>query len=72
VVFPLKVVPEGLKNAVLWNPAGAPVLLFRSAFFGTPMPPMWSITSSYLISILLLTLAVTVFRKVDRGMADWL
>lgn len=72
VVFPLKVVPEGLKNAVLWNPAGAPILLFRSAFFGTPMPPMWSIMSSYLISILLLTLAVTVFRKVERGMADWL
>ncbi len=72
VVFALSVIPDMLKTAILWNPTCPPTLLFRAAFVGTPMPPVWSVMASYGTSLALLLFAAAVFRKVNRGMADWL
>lgn len=72
VVYSLKVVPERFKVALLWNPISAPILVFRHAFTGADLPPLWSLGASYLTSMVLLVVAVFVFRKVERRMADWL
>ena len=72
VVYSLKVVPERFQLPILLNPVSAPILVFRHAFTGTDLPPTWSIWSSYLSSTILLVVAVIVFRKVERRMADWL
>lgn len=72
VVFPLSVVPEGLRTLVLWNPVSAPVLWFRASFTGTSFPPLWSLAASYALTLLVFSVSVTIFRRVERGMADWL
>lgn len=72
VVYSLKVVPEAFRLPVLLNPISAPVLLFRHAFTGSEAPPTWSVAASYASAFLLCTLAIFVFRKVERRMADWL
>lgn len=72
VVYSLRVVPERFHLPILLNPVSAPVLLFRHAFTGSDLPPTWSVWTSYLISTILLVVAVIVFRKVERRMADWL
>ncbi len=72
VVFPLAVVPQNLRVWVLLNPVSAPVLWFRASFIGTSFPPIWSLASSYGISLVIFSLAVVIFRRVERGMADWL
>ncbi len=72
VVYPLTVVPEGLRTAVLCNPVSAPVLWFRASVIGTAFPPLWSMVASYGTSFAVLALAIVIFRNVERGMADWL
>jgi lipopolysaccharide transport system permease protein len=72
VVYPLTVVPDFLRTAVLLNPVSAPVLWFRAAFMGTTFPPWWSISGSYATALLVFAFSVQVFRSVERGMADWL
>lgn len=72
VVYSLGVVPERFRTALLLNPVSAPVLVFRHAFTGAGMPPLWSILASYATSLLLVVVAVLAFRRVERRMADWL
>jgi len=72
VVYPLHVVPERYRTALLLNPVSAPILVFRHAFTGSELPPGWSLWTSYLVSAALVVVAVAVFRRVERRMADWL
>jgi lipopolysaccharide transport system permease protein len=72
VVYSLRVVPERFKLPILLNPVSAPILVFRHAFTGSDLPPLWSVWASYATSFALFALAVFVFRKVERRMADWL
>ncbi|HXP89778.1 MAG TPA: ABC transporter permease [Fibrobacteria bacterium] len=72
VVYPLHVVPGRYRTALLINPISAPVLVFRHAFTGSDLPPAWSLLASYIVSAALVVVAVAVFRRVERRMADWL
>lgn len=69
VVYPLEVLPEGLRALVLLNPASGIVLGFRACLLGTPMP--WnSLLGTALSSALLLTSGAFVFRRMERTFAD--
>jgi lipopolysaccharide transport system permease protein len=72
VVYSLKSVPATLQPYVLANPMTVPVLLFRHAFTGSGLPPLWSVALCYSESLVLVILALAVFRTVERRMADWL
>lgn len=72
VAYPLDLAPRPWDAVLLANPMAAPVLLYRHAMIGTPMPPTWSIVWSFAASIVLFLAGVLVFRGVEKTFADYI
>lgn len=72
VAYPISVAPERWRNLLLLNPLSAPVLLFRHAFLGSPLPPTWSLWTSLGSSCLLFLLGCWIFRRVEKTFADYI
>lgn len=72
VAYPLSLVPEGWRFAILLNPATPAVELFRSAVLGSAPPPMWSIWLSLGASTGIFLLGTLVFRSVEKSFADYI
>lgn len=70
VAYPLVLVPERFRTALLLNPLSGPILLFRHAILGTTPPPVWSLAWTAVFAILLFAGAILVFRRVERTLAD--
>lgn len=62
--------PGLLRSLIRWNPATAPVELFRLALLGkgTPLWAEWGV--SWLVTLLLLFLGTVVFHRVERNFLD--
>ena len=72
VAYPIGVAPERWRNLLLLNPLSAPILLFRHAFLGSPLPPVWSMWTSLGGSCLLFLLGCWTFRRVEKTFADYI
>ncbi len=72
VAYPLDVVPDRWRPLLLLNPLSAPVMVFRHALLGTPLPPTWSMGASVLSSLFLFSLGCWVFRRVEKTFADYI
>jgi lipopolysaccharide transport system permease protein len=73
VAYPLEVVPGKWRDVLLFgNPMTAPVLVFRHAVVGTPLPSLSAIWVSLGSSLLLLLFGTMVFRSVEKTFADYI
>lgn len=72
VAYPLDMVPAQWRDLLLLNPMAAPIMLFRHALLGTPLPPAWSLLVSFGISFAVLLLGFHVFRRVEKTFADYI
>jgi lipopolysaccharide transport system permease protein len=69
VVYPASLVPAAWRWVLYLNPMAGAMEGFRSAFLGKPFD-MLGISLSFIISVLLFTLGVIYFQKVERRFAD--
>lgn len=73
VAYPLEIAPERWRNIILAaNPMAPPVLLFRHALLGTPLPPLWSMGTSLALALVLFLFGSYVFRRVEKSFADYI
>jgi lipopolysaccharide transport system permease protein len=72
VAYPLEVAPQRWRNVLLLNPLTPPVLLFRHALLGSPLPPYWSMCTSFATSLFLFFLGCWIFRRVEKTFADYI
>lgn len=72
VAYPVTLAPRPWDVALLANPMAAPVMLYRHAMIGTPLPPAWSVAWSIAASIILFLVGVLVFRGVEKTFADYI
>lgn len=72
VAYPIDLAPAAWRDILLLNPMTAPIMVFRHAMLGTPLPPMWAFASSLLISFAVLLLGFHVFRRVEKTFADYI
>lgn len=71
VVYPLSQLPEGaLRTAILWNPATAPVEIFRWAVLGTGTVLPGRLAVSLAVTLAVLLLGVALFNRVERTFMD--
>ena len=71
VVYPLSQLPEGaLRTAILWNPATAPVELFRWAVLGTGAVLPGRLAVSCAVTLAVALLGVALFNRVERTFMD--
>ncbi|HNY30709.1 MAG TPA: ABC transporter permease [Fibrobacteria bacterium] len=72
VAYPLEVVPAPWVGPLLANPMSAPVLLFRHALTGSALPPLWSVWTSLIGSVVIFLFGAWVFRRVEKDFADYI
>lgn len=72
VAYPLEVAPDRWRTLLLLNPMTPPVMAFRHALLGTPLPPSWSLASSLGTALFLFFLGCWVFRRVEKTFADYI
>jgi lipopolysaccharide transport system permease protein len=73
VAYPLEIAPERWRNILLaGNPMAPPVLFFRHALLGTPLPPLWSMGTSLGSAALFSLFGSYVFRRVEKTFADYI
>ena len=70
VVYPLSQVPKRLKFFFYLNPMSAPVELFRVWFYGLGNVPYKMIISSLMAAIILFSIGLILFKKVERTFMD--
>jgi lipopolysaccharide transport system permease protein len=72
VAYPLAMVPQGWRTAILLNPMTPAVETFRSILLGSAMPPTWSLWTSAATAFALFMLGIMVFRSVEKSFADYI
>lgn len=70
VAYAASVVPERYRDIYWMNPVAPLLEGLRASLLGTAMPPMWSVTSAVITTLVLLALGATVFRRLERRFAD--
>lgn len=70
VVYPLSTVPEQYRGWLLLNPLTAPVETFRYALLGAGSVDGAHLAGSMVLTLVLLTLALLVFMRVERRFID--
>lgn len=70
VVYPLSMVTGSLTWLLLVNPMTAVIELFRYAFLGGQLIPLWYWGVSVLITVSLLSIGIVLFNKVEKNFMD--
>jgi ABC-type polysaccharide/polyol phosphate export permease len=70
IVYPLGLVPEPLREALVYNPLTAVVGLYRAALVSAPAPPAMAITVLLAAATAALGLGFALFRRLAPGFPD--
>lgn len=71
VIYPLSQVGQGLARKILMiNPATAPIEIFRYAILGQGTIDYKYLTSSWIFTVIVITIGIMVFNKVERTFMD--
>jgi ABC-type polysaccharide/polyol phosphate export permease len=70
IVYPLGLVPEALRSALLYNPLTAVVGLYRAALVGAPAPPAVAILVLVASAAAATALGTALFRRLSPGFPD--
>jgi lipopolysaccharide transport system permease protein len=69
VIYPVNMLPPNYRWALAINPMAGIIEAYRSSLLGTPWQPA-SLAASIAISVVLLALGLSVFRRTERRLAD--
>ncbi|MEZ5105570.1 MAG: ABC transporter permease [Draconibacterium sp.] len=70
VIYPLSEAPDKYKMLILANPMTAVVETFKYGFLNQPSYNLLNLLYSFIFSIIILTLGILVFNKVEKGFMD--
>lgn len=70
VVYPISMVSGKLATILLLNPMTAIIEIFRFAFLGGKLLPMWQWGVSIVITIIVLGIGIVLFSKVEKNFMD--
>ena len=70
VIFPLSAAPAKYKSIIELNPMTGIIEAFRYAFLGKGEFSVWSISYSFLVTIIVLFVGVIIFNKTEKNFVD--
>lgn len=70
VIYPLSLIPEGVRWIYVLNPMVGIIEAFRWAFLGTASPDLVALTISGVLTVILLASGVVFFKRMERLFAD--